>query len=499
MHLRVGQRLEGNNPSEVFEVTGALGEGRTGEVYEVRDVAEGEGAERRRAQLSEAGELAEVYALKIARAPREELNSRIERELRALVELAHESILKPVSSGSYQGRAFLVTERLEGKPLVQYLRDYRMRFRVRVEVFLRIAEAVEHCHQVGVAHRELRPSNIFMVPERGPVLMGFGSCAWFDSAEPAAEPADRAELAGAAKYRLEEPSRPGSEEDELYPAEAQEDVYALGVLLYSLLTGRLPGREPFPPPLEVPGHCLRLAEQLMGADRPPDARAVPRLVRSALARDEDALSRFAPPYEVPAATWPPLPESSDESWTRWWERAVDWLGRRDPKAVALSFVVLVLLGLVIRGEELMGELSRKVVDTNTTLAENNRSLVQTNAILGHGLQSLLSEYVQALPKVATVAQNLVTGAMKMPEKPESNWLRPDPDGKCRDPITHERMVSAVVRGSCWRVGAKGIDKYPCPDYTYDPPPEIEDPVLKQSCFEPILVRPKTAAKSTSAP
>ena len=103
---------------------------------------------------------------------------------------------------------------------------------------------------------------------------------------------------------------------------------------------------------------------------------------------------------------------------------------------------------------------------------------------GPGVQEALTG---AAPSPVGPAIANVFGGLKMPDKPQSNWLRPGKDGLCRHPATGE-VRNLVIRGSCWELLAKWPGEPSCPKGLYDPPPEVlKDPkqtYLRNSCFAP---------------
>ena len=95
----------------------------------------------------------------------------------------------------------------------------------------------------------------------------------------------------------------------------------------------------------------------------------------------------------------------------------------------------------------------------------------------------------AFPPDAGVVLANVLGGLKMPQKPDPRWLKPDKDGVCRNQKTGEELrTQTVIRGTCWMVMARMPGDKTCPRTLYDPPPEVlKDPkqkFLHECCFLP---------------
>jgi non-specific serine/threonine protein kinase/serine/threonine-protein kinase len=131
-------------------------------------------------------------------------------------------------------------EFIEGQPVTSFCESRRLPLRGRLELFIRVCEGVQHAHQKGVIHRDLKPGNILVAEVDGrplPKIIDFGI----------ATAASRSLAAGAALGELERAGTPdymSPEQAGLAPGievDTRSDVYSLGVLLYELLAGRRPG------------------------------------------------------------------------------------------------------------------------------------------------------------------------------------------------------------------------------------------------------------------
>jgi serine/threonine protein kinase len=235
--------------------------------------------------------------------------SRFLQEARAAANLLHPNIVTVYDFGQDQGRYFLVMEFVNGTELKALLRRRgRLPIGEAVDWMIQICAGVGYAHRAGLVHCDLKPQNILVTSDGRAKITDFGIARALASIRPD-EVADV--VWGSPQYFAPEQAAGG-------PPSPASDVYALGVILYEMLTGRLPFEAQ---------DAARLAE-LHQTARPPSARtlnpAVPPALEqitfkvlakepSARYRTADQLGRvlmtFAPRRESnePALT-PPLPE-----------------------------------------------------------------------------------------------------------------------------------------------------------------------------------------------
>lgn len=201
---------------ERYEVTGKLGEGGYGAVYEARDRETGE-----RVALKE---LTHVSAMSIAR---------FKNEFRAVQEVHHANLVRLDALFEDQGKWFIGMELVEGTDLLTYVyasdAEHGYHEPQLRAAFMQLAEGLQALHSAGFVHRDLKPSNVRVTPEGRVVLLDFGLATALD----AKAQSTRANALGTVAYMAPEQAMSSK-------LSAAADWYAFGVCLYEALTGLLP-------------------------------------------------------------------------------------------------------------------------------------------------------------------------------------------------------------------------------------------------------------------
>ena len=193
---------------------------------------------------SRADDFEKPVALKILKRgmDTDEIVRRFEHERQILANLDHPYISKLLDGGTTEdGLPYFVMERVEGVPIDRYCDDARLSTRERLELFRKVCSAVHFAHQNLVVHRDLKPGNILVTEDGEPKLMDFGIAKLLESEMLSTQTPTMPLLTiggtGPMTPRYASPEQVRGD-----VITTSSDVYALGVLLYKLLTGHWPYR-----------------------------------------------------------------------------------------------------------------------------------------------------------------------------------------------------------------------------------------------------------------
>lgn len=169
--------------------------------------------------------------------------ARFEAERQALAMMDHPNIAKVHDGGeTAQGRPFFVMELVRGTPITAYCNREQLDTEARLQLFLKVCRAVQHAHQKGIIHRDLKPANVLVTVHEGtepmPKVIDFGVAKALESPLTDKTLFTRFEqMIGTPAYMS--PEQAGSDA-EVTDIDTKTDIYALGVLLYELLSGSTP-------------------------------------------------------------------------------------------------------------------------------------------------------------------------------------------------------------------------------------------------------------------
>ena len=268
MTLSAGTRL---GP---YEVLGPLGAGGMGEVYRARDT---------RLDRTVA---VKVLPSHLAQDP--DRLARFEREARAVSALSHPSICALFDVGAENGIHFLVLELIEGETLADRLQKGALPQEQALRIGVQVADALDKAHRAGIVHRDLKPGNVILT-KTGAKLLDFGL----------ARITEAAGIMGGALSSLPTRAKPLTEAGSLLgtfqymapeqlegkEADARTDIFALGSVLYEMLTGNraFEGNSQ----ASLIAAILKDEPKPLSTFQPMTPPALDRVVRTCLAKDPD--------------------------------------------------------------------------------------------------------------------------------------------------------------------------------------------------------------------
>jgi tetratricopeptide (TPR) repeat protein/predicted Ser/Thr protein kinase len=212
-----------------YRIIRLLGEGGMGTVYE--------------AEQEEPRRVVALKVIKLGLAAPDRLR-RFRRESQALARLQHPGIAQIYESSTadagFGPQPFFAMEFIRGLPLKKYAEAHQINTRQKLVLMVKICEAVHHAHQRGLIHRDLKPNNILVDETGQPKILDFGVARVTESDAPEGDSqptmqTDLGQLVGTLAYMS-----PEQVLGDPLEVDTRSDVYALGVILYELLSGRLP-------------------------------------------------------------------------------------------------------------------------------------------------------------------------------------------------------------------------------------------------------------------
>ena len=362
-----------------YDILAELGHGGMGVVYQARQQ-----------------QLKRLVALKMIRAglqarPKDLDRFRLEAE--AVARLHHANIVQIYDIGAAAGLPFVALELLEGGSLADRLAGTPQPGRQAAELMVTLARAMHTAHQAGIVHRDLKPSNVLFDRDGTPKIVDFGLAKHLEVQHGHTE---TGQIMGTPSYMAPEQAR--GQTREISPA---TDVYALGAILYEMLTGRPPFKgtipaetvwqviheEPVPPsrllsrvPRNLETICLKCL-----------AKEPPRRYASAEALADD-LRRYLAGQTILARRAPA------------WERGLKWARRQPLTASLLGLAATAVVGLVgataYYNHSETQRLTALRMESVDTLFKGRDALAQKDWTSGQLILSKLLTKIEAEPRLA---------------------------------------------------------------------------------------------------
>jgi len=201
-----------------YDLLGEVGRGSMSVVYKARNRV--------------SGDIVAVKILKDSDSANSQYLRRFQQEARAASRLSHPGIVPVLDSGEENGTSYIAMAAVEGVTLDRALSTSRLTLRQFVEVLEQVALAVHHAHQQGIVHRDLKPANIILDTAGRPHVTDFGLAKM--------EHLEKAATHGGGTIGTPWYMSPEQVIGDVRGTDPRSDIYALGVLLYEALTGKVP-------------------------------------------------------------------------------------------------------------------------------------------------------------------------------------------------------------------------------------------------------------------
>lgn len=235
--LDIGLMFDGR-----YRIDGFIGSGGMSDVYLATDV--------------KTGNKIALKVLKEEFSGDQEFVRRFRSEAEAVLHLSHEGIVKSYDVGEFCDCQYIALQYIEGKTLKEVIREEApMKREKAIKITLRLCDALGHAHEKQIVHRDVKPENIIMESDEKPYITDFGIARFVDTGNTVTYAGNN--VLGSVRYVSPEQARG----EVVGP---QSDIYSLGIVLYEMLTGKLPFdgdntmavvlkqvQEPMVPPLKL--------------------------------------------------------------------------------------------------------------------------------------------------------------------------------------------------------------------------------------------------------
>ena len=298
-------------------------------------------------------------------------------------------------------QSFFAMEFVRGTPLTAHASDRKLSISERLQIVARICDAVQHAHQKGVIHRDLKPKNILVDAFGQPKILDFGIARAVDaSTRTATWETHAGQLIGTLPYMS--PEQVGGDPAEI---DTRSDVYALGVILYELLSGE--------PPYKLDSKSIPEAARMIHDQQPPSLGSINRNLRGEIetivtkALEKDKTHRYQSALALAAdirrfLAGEPIEAKRDSGWYMLRKTLARY---RAAVAIAAAFVLLITaatiaLGIMYRGQMLAREAEeqqRRLAETNEARAKDETAKAKAVTELLQDMLSSASPYEEKGP------------------------------------------------------------------------------------------------------
>lgn len=173
------------------------------------------------------------------------IRERFHRESLIIARLNHPNIIHVIDKGSTsKGRPVFIMEFVEGRTLAEVIRAGDLPFNKKIELIIQICKGLSYAHKVGIIHRDIKPANVLVDTDDNARLLDFGIATFFE--DESAKNSEAHLILGTEGYMA-----PEQKVSAKYTS-AASDIYSLGVMMYEMFTGRLPGTPLRPPSVFEP-------------------------------------------------------------------------------------------------------------------------------------------------------------------------------------------------------------------------------------------------------
>jgi serine/threonine-protein kinase len=343
-----------------YDILGELGRGGMGVVFKARD-----------RKLNR--DVALKMMLSAGYAHADDL-ARFKAEAEAIARLEHPYIVRIYEIGEHNGRPYIALEYCDGGSLNKKIAGEPQPSRVAAELVAKLARGMAAAHARGVVHRDLKPGNVLLTPDGEPKITDFGLAKRIDDESGQTH---TGAILGTPSYMA--PEQASGESKRVGPP---ADIYALGAILYDMLTGR--------PPFKGES-AMDTAIQVVHAEVVPPTKLIPKLPRdleviALKCLEKDPAKRYASASELADDLQRFLegrPILARPAGTA--ERVWKWAKRRPAVAALLAAVVLLTVGGLItvttlwqraEVEKIAAQRARDDADNQRVIAEQNEAEAQ---------------------------------------------------------------------------------------------------------------------------